>query len=118
MMLALPDSLMQSARAVVAQTQRPIEAVLVAWFGRVTAILPIDQLPDNEVLALRDLKFAEEEQEELSDVLARKREGALSDPARVRLDAPMAMYERGMLHKARALSVAVERGLQSRLDAR
>lgn len=57
---------MQCVRAVADQTQRPIEAVL-----------PIEQLADDEVLALRDLQLGAGEQDELSELLDRGREGDL-----------------------------------------
>lgn len=57
------------------------------------------------------------EQDELSALLARQREGALDDVARRQLDELMAIYRRGMVQKAQALKVAVERGLRPPLDA-
>jgi hypothetical protein len=115
--LGLPNIFFHSARAVAERTQRPFESVLVEWLDRTAEMLPIEQLPDDQVLALRDLQLGEEEQAELSELLARGREGELTSEDRVRLEALMRMYERGLLYKARALKVAVDRGLQPRLDA-
>jgi SRSO17 transposase len=58
------------------------------------------------------------QQRELSDLLARQREGQLADTERPRLDALLDAYRRGMVRKARALKVAVERGLQPPTHAR
>lgn len=53
-----------------------------------------------------------DEQAELSGLLVRQREGALDANGRDRLDQLMQSYRRGMILKARAIKVAVERGLQ------
>jgi hypothetical protein len=67
-------------------------------------------------LALRDLQMSDELQAELSDLLARQRERTLDTPARGRLDELMSMYRRGLVRKAQAVTVAVERGLQPPLQ--
>ena len=112
MTLEVPDRLVERARAVAVQTHRPLEDVLVEWLARVAADVPIEELPDAEVLALRDLQMDEAEQAELSALLADQREGTLGDEARARLDALMRSYRQGMVRKARALKIAVDRGLQ------
>ena len=87
------------------------------WNGW-TALLPeppVDALPDDQVLALCDIQMDPVQQEELSELLARNREGEL-DPAHYdRLDQLMGVYRRGLVRKAQALKVAVERGLRSLL---
>jgi hypothetical protein len=62
------------------------------------------------------MQMSDAEQAELSELLARQREGALSDDERGRLDALMRSYRQGMVRKAQALKVAVERGLQPPLS--
>jgi hypothetical protein len=86
------------------------------WLARVAADIPVEELPDTEVLALRDLQMSDEEQAELSALLMRQREGALSDDERSRLEALMRSYRQGMVRKAWALKVAVDRGLQPPLS--
>ncbi|MBI3971437.1 MAG: hypothetical protein HY332_09120 [Chloroflexi bacterium] len=115
--LALPEEVAQSARAVAARTDRRVEDVLVEWLGRAAAEIPVESLPDDQVLALQNLQMSDEEQAELSDLLAQQREGTLSNAGRARLDALMDTYRRGMVRKAQALKVAVERGLQPPLNA-
>jgi hypothetical protein len=109
--LEVPDDLAARARAVAAQTHRPLEAVLIEWLARVADDIPVEDLSDADVLILRDLQMREDEQAELSALLASQREGALSDDERARLDALMQSYRQGMVRKARALKVGVERGL-------
>jgi hypothetical protein len=114
--LVLPDSVAQSARVVAERTHRRVEDVLVDWLDRLAVELPVDALPDDQVLALRDLQMADAQQAELSALLALQRERVLAAPERARLDELMEIYRRGMVRKAQAVKVAVDRGLQPRLD--
>jgi hypothetical protein len=115
--LDLPPDLAQRAAAVAQQTQRRVEDVLLEWLGRGASAVPIESLPDEQVLALANREMSTSEQRELSALLARQREGALDEAARRRLDELMASYRHGMVEKAQALKVAVERGLRPPLDA-
>jgi hypothetical protein len=114
--LTLSEAVAQSAHLVAAQTDRRVEDVLVEWLDR-AAEVPIESLPDEQVLALRDLQMSREQQDELGDLLARQREGALDAAGRARLGALMDTYRRGLVRKAKALQVAVARSLQPPLDA-
>jgi hypothetical protein len=114
--LELPEPLVESARAVAVRTHRQVEDVLVAWLDRAASEVPLALLPDEQVLALRDLEMDAGEQGELSDLLARQREGQLTGDKRTRLDVLLTAYRRGMMRKAEALKVAVERGLQPPLS--
>ena len=110
--LELSDALVRSARSVAARTQRRVEDVLVEWLDRAATGMPVESLPDDQVLALCDLRMSETQQAELSELLARQREGMLDHDERARLAALMESYRRGMVRKARALQVAVARGLR------
>lgn len=110
--LDLPDDLARRAQTIAAQTQRRMEDVLLEWLGAASTDVPVDQLTDAEVLALRDQEMSTAEQRDLSELLARQREGQLDEIARAQLDEVMGIYRRGLLRKAQALKVAVERGLQ------
>lgn len=110
--LELPDAVVRKARKLAEHTQRNVEDVLLEWLDRAAGEPSIDDLPDEQILALRDLQMSSEQQEELGELLARQREHALEGSERMRLDELMAVYRRGMVQKARALKVAVERGLQ------
>ena len=114
--LDLPPNIARRAAAVARQTNRQVEDVLLEWLGRAATDVPIESLPDDQVLALCALEMSQREQDELSALLARQREGTLDDAARRRLDELMASYRRGMVQKAQALKVAVERGLRPPLD--
>ena len=52
-----------------------------------------------------------QQQEVFSDLLARQQEGQLNDIENRQLDELMQVYRRGLVRKAKALKVAVERGL-------
>ena len=114
--LELPDLLVKHARAVAVQAQRRVEDILVEWLNRAAAEVPVVLLPDDQLLALRDMEMDPVEQAELSDLLAHQREGELIGEERFRLDALLTAYRRGMVRKAEALKVAVERGLQPPLS--
>ena len=114
--LVLPSELAARAQAVAAQSHRRLEDVLLEWLGRAATDVPIDLLPDEQVLALRDQQMSEDQQRELGDLLARQREGSLDGVERRRLNELMDIYRRGMVQKAQALKVAVDRGLQPPLS--
>lgn len=113
--LDIPDELARQARAVAAQTHRRVEDVLLDWIGRAASDVPVDVLADDQVLALCDLQMDESQQAELGQLLAAQREGTLDADSRARLEELMGFYRRGMVRKAQALKVAVERGLRSPL---
>jgi hypothetical protein len=112
----LPEELAQRARAVAAQTHRRFEDVLVEWIDRAGTEPPVESLADDDVLALCQRQLDAGQQEELSELLERNREGVLRDPERDRLDELMRIYRRGLVRKAQALRTAVARGLKPRLD--
>ncbi|MEH2236282.1 hypothetical protein [Nostoc sp.] len=78
--------------------------------------LPMESLPDNQVLVLCDMQMQSQQQEVFSALLARHREGQLNDAEVRQLDELMQVYRRGLVSKARALKVAVERGLKPTLN--
>jgi hypothetical protein len=114
--LELPEPLAHSARAVAARTNRQVEEVLMEWLDQAAAELPVEMLSDEQVLALRDQQMSNEQQTELSALLADQREQRLDVRRRARLDELMAVYRNGMVRKAQALKTAVERGLQPSLS--
>ncbi len=114
--LQLPDLLAKQAREIAIVTHRQLEDVLLEWLGYAVAELPVESLPDEQVLALCDLQMELEEQENLNDLLYRDREGQLSTTEVSQLDALMQVYRRGLVRKAKALHVAVSRGLRPALS--
>jgi hypothetical protein len=74
------------------------------------------ELPDDQILALCDCRMDAGQQEELSYLLARNREGGFQRAEAVRLDELMQIYRQPLVRKAQALKVAVARGLKPPLD--
>ena len=114
--LELPEPLAHSARIVAARTSRRVEEVLMEWLDQAAAGLPVEMLPDEQVLALRDLQMSDEQQDELSAMPADQREQRLDASQRARLDELLVIYRHGMVRKAQALKTAVEHGLQPALS--
>jgi hypothetical protein len=112
----LPSDVAARAEAVAARTHRRVEEVLLEWLGNAATDLPVEMLSDAEVLALSDLQMDETDQSELGSLLAAQREGNLTDPERDRLTFLLDRYRKGMIRKAEALKVAVDRGLRPPLD--
>ena len=73
-------------------------------------------LLDTEILALCDAEMEEFQQEELGRLLTKLREGQILLEERDRLDELMHVYRRGLVLKAKALRVAVQRGLRPPLQ--
>jgi hypothetical protein len=114
--IQVSDRVVRSAAHVAAQSQRHIEDVLADWLNQVVTELPVDVLPDQEVLALTELQLAPEQQAALGELLVQNREGTLDAQGQRRLDEMMRIYEHGLLRKAQALRVAVQRGLREPLQ--
>jgi hypothetical protein len=75
----------------------------------------LESLPDTELLAVCDGEM-DATQQELSDLLARAREGALAEAECLRLEELMGGYRAGLVRKAQALQLAVTRGLRPPLS--
>ncbi len=109
--LQVPERVTVTARQVAKQTERRLEDVLLEWLDRSAEDLPAEMLADNQVLLLAGSQLAAQEQQELSSLLAINREGALTAGQHIRLDELMQIYRHGLVRKAQAIQVAVERGL-------
>jgi hypothetical protein len=112
--IELPEDIACQVRAVACRTGRSVAEVLVEWIRR-GAEPALELLPDEDLLAVCEGETGTAEQEELSDLLDRKREGTLQATERERLDELMRGYRAGLVRKAQALNLAVRRGLHPRL---
>jgi hypothetical protein len=110
------QQVMHHAAQVASQTNRRVEDVLADWLERVITETPVEMLSDEEVLALTELRLSPEQQAALDTLLVQNREGMLDDGGRRQLDELMHVYEQGLLRKAQALRVAVQRGLREPLQ--
>jgi hypothetical protein len=110
--LTLPDALAQQVNAVATLTQRTREEILLEWLARGSMEPVISSLSDIQVLALCDLELSPPEQEQLSEFLAKQRENQLHPNEASQLEDLLQRYRRGLVRKAEAWKVAVERGLR------
>ena len=115
--IQVSEQVLRQAAQVAAQTHRSVEDVLAAWLESVTTERPVEELSDDEVLALSELRLTDEQDASLSDLLGQNREGMLDVEGQRALDEMMRLYEQGLLRKAQALKVAVQRGLREPLQA-
>jgi len=115
--IQVSDQVVRHAAHVAAQTQCRIEEVLADWLERVITEIPVEALSDTEILELTELQLTAEQQTLLSNLLVRNREETLDAEGRRQLDTLMHTYEHGLLRKAQALHVAVQRGLRAPLES-
>ena len=114
--IKVSERVARSAADLAARTDQRMEDVLAEWLDQAASEPPVELLSNGEVLALCDLQMDLAEQTELSRLLSENREGTLDDRGHVRLEELMKIYRRGLVRKARALKVAVQRGLRSPLS--
>jgi len=110
--IQVSDRAVRRATQAAAQTQKRIEEILADWLEWVITEMPVDSLPDDEVIALTQLQPTPNLETRLSHLLERNRENALDVDGKRELDELMRQYERGLLRKAQALRVAVQRGIR------
>lgn len=115
--LDIPDSIVRQAQQLASQNQQRLEDILLEWLTHSFTEHPIETLPDSQILALCNMQLDEQQQETLDTLLAKQREDELTPADSQELQFLMKLYRRGLLRKAKALKVAVERGLVSPLSA-
>jgi len=114
--LELSDTLARQTRTIAMNAHRRFEDMLVELIERSLADLPLESLPDERVLELCALQLDIEQQTLLDDLLSRNQEGQLTESETRQLDELMRVYRRGLVRKAKAWNVAVERGLKAPLN--
>jgi hypothetical protein len=87
--LNVPEHIVERAQEVAAYNERKVEDILLDWLQHAAEEVPVDTLPDDQVLALAELQMDAEQDRELSELLAQQREREISDAGRARLDALM-----------------------------
>jgi hypothetical protein len=73
--------------------------------------VPVELLTDDQVLALTRSQLSASQQVELNALLESNCETHLNAERQARLEVLMTAYRRGLVRKAQAVKVAVERGL-------
>ncbi|MGB3572897.1 MAG: hypothetical protein WBG63_19285 [Phormidesmis sp.] len=115
--LDIPDSIIQQAQQLATQNQQRLEDVLLEWLTHSFTEHPIETLPDSQILALCNMQLDKQQQETLNTLTEKQREDSLTPADSQELQFLLGLYRRGLLRKAKALKVAVERGLLPPLSA-
>ena len=115
--LDIPDSIVQQAQQLASQTHQRLEDILLEWLTHSFTEHPVETLPDSQILALCNMQLDEQQQETLNILTEKQREEEITSAESQELQFLMRLYRRGLLRKAKALKVAVERGLISPLSA-
>src|SRR5882762_7283315 len=84
--IQISDEVVRHAAQIAEQTQRPIEEVLAAWLESAVRELPVEKLPDIEILALTERQLTNQQQDALGELLALNREGNLDPAGELQLD--------------------------------
>lgn len=115
--LELSEPLVKKVKEIAALNRQGIEEMLIEWIDRTINEIPIDTLPDEQVLALCNLQMGEQQQGVFSDLQSRNGEGLLNAQEVKKLNELMQVYRHGSVRKAKAMQVAVMRGLIPALNA-
>lgn len=92
-----------------------IELSLLPPNPQPSAVKPVSELSDKEVLKLTKLQMPPAQDRRLSRLLDRQQAGKLKAEERAELLTLMQVYQDGLLRKAQALAEAVRRGLREPL---
>ncbi len=107
--IEISEQVWRRANILAEQNKRKPEDVLGEWLEETVAETRIEDLTDEEILALAESKFNDEQQTNFSRLLEMNRENSLSQTDKAALDAMMRTYENGLLRKSKALREAVKR---------
>lgn len=109
--LEVSDEVLQTAIAIANYNGRTVSEVLSDLLSRSLSELPLELLPDSQVVAIAQSTMPSAEAEELRHLQAKVRDEVISPAEQSRLDELLQIYRRGLVTKAKALHIAVERGL-------
>jgi hypothetical protein len=125
--IAVPESLVESAKRLGEATQRDVALVLaeaLELLGGMWDNLPAETLSpslvtltDAEVLSLARSKMDEVQNRRLGELQARGKVSGLAEAERYELLALLQIYQLGQLRKSEGLAEAVRRGLMMPLPA-
>jgi hypothetical protein len=114
--LELPESLAIQVKEIAVFTHQRIEDILLASLYKIIQEFSLESLSDEQILTLCELQLEEVQQEKLSNLLNLNQESDLNNLEVHELDALMNIYRRGMIYKAKAFQIAVERGLKPPIE--
>jgi predicted DNA-binding protein len=122
--ITLPDELYERAESLARRTSRELAEILTETLARSLgtpdwqglAALTVEDLSDEEVLAITNLTLPSKQDRRFSKLLDKQQAGKLVPSERAELLAFMQIYQQGLLLKAQALREAVQRGLLPPLE--
>jgi hypothetical protein len=122
--LTLPDETYRRAVHLARLTGRDIADVLADTLdislqplgAELATGKPVVELSDSEILAAADSQMEPAQDRRFSELLDKQQAGKLTNDERPELLALMQVYQEGLLRKAQALNVAVQRGLRKPLE--
>ena len=115
--LNLSDDILQRALEIAARSQRELEDVLEEWIDRYADDLPVDTLSDDELMRLIAFEMNIIQKQELRNLLYAHRMRKLTDEESTRMDNLLQIYRRGIVRRAKAMEIAIARGLVDEDDA-
>jgi len=123
--ISLPEDVYQRAERFSRLINRDLASVLADTVGsslpplsdQVEALPAIAELSDQAVLTLASSTLSTQQDQRLSELLEKQREGELVGDDPHELEALMQVYNEGWLRKTAGLVEAVQRGLMSPLDS-
>ena len=113
----LPEETYRRAKRLAQLTRREVGEVLADTLALSLPALAegkaasVQEMSDERVLALAELRLSDEDDERLSDLLDRQQAGKLTAADRTELVLLIQSYEEGLLLKSEALAEAVARKL-------
>lgn len=123
MTLNLPDDTFERAAKYAAYAHRDVSEIIAAALASslpsmdaIDQLRAISKLPNEEIVALTELRMENETDRRLSELLEHQQAAELTDLERAELAALMRAYEMGLLRQSQALVEAVNRGLRPPLE--
>jgi hypothetical protein len=119
----LPDEVYQRADRFARLANRDLASIITDTFvsslppisSKIDTLQPVGQMSDPAVLELANSSMPEPQDDRLSDLLAKQREGELTLEEPQELESLMQIYNEGWLRKTAGLVEAVKRGLMEPL---
>lgn len=111
--LELSNSLTQKIKGIAIKQEQSLEELVINLIEQGASKFPLELLSDAEILSLYDQKMSEQDQVQLSELLAKQREENLSSNEQQQLTNLMQIYRQGLIQKAKATQIAVKRNLCS-----
>jgi hypothetical protein len=106
--LRLRGPILQQARELAAITDRSLQEVLIDWLHFSLSEQPLESLTDAQLLQVCSLEMPSPQREQFNALLLSK---ALTSEEDEQLRKLRALYRSGLVRKAKATRLAVERGL-------